>query len=77
MALPVGWDGSGWSASRKALSSALAPGVGSVRRRTDRLSGGQRQSVAIVRALTFQPKLVIMDEPTAALAVREVEHGST
>ncbi len=39
----------------------------------DMLSGGQQQTIAIARALTFQPKLVIMDEPTAALAVREVE----
>ena len=38
------------------------------------LSGGQRQSVAISRAIFTEPKLVILDEPTAALAVREVEH---
>jgi ABC-type sugar transport system ATPase subunit len=37
------------------------------------LSGGQQQTIAIARALTFQPKLVIMDEPTAALAVKEVQ----
>lgn len=38
------------------------------------LSGGQRQSIAIGRAISFDPKVLILDEPTAALAVQEVEH---
>ena len=52
----------------------LGARVPSVQYTVGQLSGGQQQSVAIARALTFNPKLVIMDEPTAALAVREVEH---
>lgn len=38
-----------------------------------RLSGGQRQSVAIGRALAFDARLVIMDEPTANLSVAKVD----
>ncbi|WP_414041015.1 ATP-binding cassette domain-containing protein [Acidithiobacillus sp. M4-SHS-6] len=38
------------------------------------LSGGQRQAVAIVRALYWKAKVVIMDEPTAALAVMETKN---
>ncbi len=39
----------------------------------DDLSGGQRQAVALCRALRWNAEVVIMDEPTAALGVRETE----
>lgn len=41
--------------------------------RIDKLSGGQQQAVAIGRAVSFNPKIVIMDEPTANLAVVEID----
>jgi simple sugar transport system ATP-binding protein len=46
--------------------------VKSIDQNTEDLSGGQRQAVAIARATAFDAKLVIMDEPTAALAIKEV-----
>jgi simple sugar transport system ATP-binding protein len=54
-----------------AMLHRLAVNVPPVRSRVRRLSGGQRQAVAIARAAGFGSHIVIMDEPTAALGVRE------
>jgi fructose transport system ATP-binding protein len=48
-------------------------GISSVRQRVETLSGCQRQAVAVARAHAFGRRVVIMDEPTAALGVRETE----
>lgn len=45
--------------------------IPSLKQKLVRLSGGQRQAVAIARAIYWNAKLVIMDEPTAALGVPE------
>jgi D-xylose transport system ATP-binding protein len=47
--------------------------ISSVRQRVVSLSGGQRQSVAISRAVMWRVKVVILDEPTAALGVAQTE----
>ena len=47
--------------------------VKSVRQQVASLSGGQRQTVAIARAVLWNSKLVILDEPTAALGVAQTE----
>jgi len=49
----------------------LRIGIPSISQNVENLSGGQRQGVAVARAAAWARKLVIMDEPTAALGVRE------
>jgi fructose transport system ATP-binding protein len=49
----------------------LQIGVQSMTQAVENLSGGQRQGVAVARAATWAKRLVIMDEPTAALGVKE------
>ncbi len=54
------------------LLDRLRIDISSVRLDVERLSGGQRQSVAIARATAFNAKVIIMDEPTAALSVAAI-----
>jgi fructose transport system ATP-binding protein len=59
---------------RQQASRALAElhiGIPSVRAAVENLSGGQRQGVAVARAAAWGRRVVIMDEPTAALGVKE------
>jgi len=53
------------------LASLRVTTVRSIRQPVASLSGGQRQSVAVAKAVMWNSKLVIMDEPTAALGVNQ------
>ncbi len=55
------------------LESLSVRTVESVRQRVSSLSGGQRQTVAIARSVLKEAKVVILDEPTAALGVAQTE----
>jgi fructose transport system ATP-binding protein len=57
--------------SRKQMDELGITTLQSITQPVDSLSGGQRQTVAVARAAAFGRKVVIMDEPTAALGVRE------
>ena len=54
------------------LIDRLKIDIASVRLKVENLSGGQRQAVAIGRATAFNAKVIIMDEPTAALSVAAI-----
>jgi D-xylose transport system ATP-binding protein len=57
----------------QALTRLSVRTVKSVRQKVSSLSGGQRQTVAIARSVLREAKLVILDEPTAALGVAQTE----
>lgn len=59
--------------SLEVLSSLRVTTIGSVRTKVASLSGGQRQSVAISKAVMWNSKVVLLDEPTAALGVAQTE----
>lgn len=65
-------DGAGMRQSAKEQMAAL--GIGTLQNMSqavESLSGGQRQAVSVARAAAFGSKVIILDEPTAALGVRE------
>ncbi len=55
------------------IMARLNPNFKKLKEPVSALSGGQRQSVAIARAVYFNAKILIMDEPTAALGVHETK----
>ncbi len=64
-------DGEMEAKARETLSSLSVRTINSVRQLVSSLSGGQRQTVAIAKAVLWNGKVVFLDEPTAALGVAQ------
>jgi ABC-type sugar transport system ATPase subunit len=60
-------------AARDTLASLSVTTIRSVRQKVAGLSGGQRQSVAVTKAVMWNSRLVVLDEPTAALGVAQTK----
>jgi simple sugar transport system ATP-binding protein len=70
------WPTRGWFIDRRRMEAEagdvmrrLKVDINHVRQRVESLSGGRQQSVAIARAISFDPKVLVLDEPTANLSV--------
>lgn len=66
-------DDAKMAAETAKIMARLNPNFKKLKEPVSALSGGQRQSVAIARAVYFNAKILIMDEPTAALGVHETQ----
>ena len=74
------WPRRGWFLDRRRMYEEardvlerLKVDVNSVYQKVESLSGGRQQSVAIARAISFEPKVIVLDEPTANLSVMATE----